>query len=171
MSGSANLHLFERWNRKEARITDGGDPRDYNRPSKIQWAMRLTRVVATRATCPRRQVGAIIFDEDGQILSTGYNGPSRGVPHCLTDPCGGQGAASGESLDKCIAVHAEQNAILQCGPIQRAMVLAVSTSPCDSCMKLLMNTPIQMILFDEIYDKKVLQQWLNQGRAAYLIPH
>ena len=85
------------------------------RPSWDEYFMEITDLVATRATCLRRKVGATIV-KDRRILATGYNGPPKGVPHC--DELGGcirekLGIPSGERQELSRAVHAEQNAIIQ----------------------------------------------------------
>ena len=85
------------------------------RPSWDEYFMQICRVVATRSTCLRRQVGAILVSER-RILSTGYNGAPKGLAHCAD--LGGcyreqLSVPSGERQELCRALHAEQNAIIQ----------------------------------------------------------
>src|SRR5665648_829795 len=84
------------------------------RPSWDRYFMQLAFVVAGRSTCLRRQVGAVMVKEK-QILSTGYNGSPSGLLHCDEVGCLRQslGVPSGERLEICRAVHAEQNALVQ----------------------------------------------------------
>jgi dCMP deaminase len=53
-----------------------------SRPSIDAWGLALARVVATRSTCLRRAVGAVLVDARGRVLATGYNGVAAGQPHC-----------------------------------------------------------------------------------------
>lgn len=109
--------------------------------------MEMTKIMALRSSCLSRQVGCIIVDESNHVLSSGFNGPPKGVPHCLV--C--QRQIPGQNLDKCMAVHAEQNALLQCPNISRIHTVYVTWSPCITCVKLLMNTSVQRIVYDNEY--------------------
>lgn len=109
--------------------------------------MCIAQVVASRSTCPRKYVGAVIV-RNRTILSTGYNGSIRGMPHC-TD--------IGHMMenDHCVAtIHAEANAIIQAAKngvmIDRA-TLYVTASPCWSCFKQAANAGIERICFGEFY--------------------
>ena len=121
------------------------------RPDKHDWYMQIAQVVSQRATCARRKVGCVIVDIFGNIMSTGYNGVPRGFTHCLDVPCSGAKEKSGEGLDKCAAVHAEQNAIAQCPDINSIKSVYVTTAPCVSCLKLIINTGATHIFFKEDY--------------------
>lgn len=86
-----------------------------SRPDKHQHFLNRAKVVAERSTCLRRKIGAIIVNEDGVELSSGYSGAPRHLEHCtdignclrmdLDIP-------SGQRYELCRAVHAEQNAII-----------------------------------------------------------
>lgn len=122
------------------------------RPSRDLYFTMMSQLVATRATCLRRSVGCILTDIEGRVLATGYNGVARGVRHCNEGhPCAAAHAQSGMSLDGCGAIHAEQNAILQCRDPDRIFTCYVTTSPCVTCVKLLMNTGCRRIIFAERY--------------------
>ena len=91
-----------------------------------RYFMEIARVVASRATCDRKHVGAVIV-RDRTILSTGYNGSIRGLPHC--DEVGHMMEAG-----HCVAtIHAEANAILQAAKngvaIDKADIY-ITASPC-----------------------------------------
>lgn len=121
------------------------------RLSKDEYFLAMLRLVAARGTCPRRQVGAIIATYSGQVVSTGYNGPPREHPHCISEPCPGVGQEPGDS-SKCEAVHAEQNAILQAGDrLKEAYTLYVSCTPCFTCAKMIANTCIKRVVVLEPY--------------------
>jgi dCMP deaminase len=109
--------------------------------------MEIARVVASRATCDRKNVGAVIV-RDRTILSTGYNGSIRGLPHC--DEVGHM-----MENDHCVAtIHAEANAILQAAKngvaIDRSDIY-ITASPCWPCFKMIANAGIQRIVFGEFY--------------------
>ena len=133
------------------------------RPDLDTYFLKMARVVATRATCVRRQVGCVLVDARGRTLSTGYNGPPSGEPHCTEHPCLGAGAPRGEGLDLCAAVHAEANALLTCYDIWAIKVCYVTHSPCLGCVKLLRNTSCQRVVFREEYahDDLAKARWLN----------
>lgn len=126
------------------------------RPSNDEYYLRMLELVASRSTCGRRHVAAIIVDEDKHVLSTGYNGVPRDFPHCRDTggehdrACEGRLDKSGDS-SRCLAVHAEQNALLQCHDIMRAHTLYVSCSPCFTCAKMIANTRIKRVVCMEAY--------------------
>src|SRR5690242_9266810 len=118
-----------------------------NRVSWDEYFMNVARVVATRATCDRKHVGAVLV-RDKTILSTGYNGSIRGMPHCTE---------AGHMMEDghCVAtIHAESNAILQAAKngvgIDGATVY-VTASPCWTCFKQIANTGMRRIVFGEFY--------------------
>lgn len=85
-----------------------------SRPTKDEYFLRIARDVALRSTCLRRQYGAVIVSGD-VIVSTGYNGAARGEPNCCdVGECWREahGIPHGEQYEKCRAVHAEENALL-----------------------------------------------------------
>ena len=115
--------------------------------------MNIARQVATRSTCDRKHVGAVIV-RDKTILSTGYNGSIRGMPHCDD---------VGHDIDggHCVAtIHAEANALLQAaknGVRIEGAELYTTASPCWSCFKLIANAGIRTIYYGEFYrDRKSL---------------
>ncbi len=109
--------------------------------------MEIARVVASRATCDRKHVGAVLV-RDRTILSTGYNGSIRGMPHC--DEVGHLMEGG-----HCVAtIHAEANAILQAARNGVRIGEAdcyITASPCWPCFKLLANAGIQRIVYGEFY--------------------
>lgn len=117
------------------------------RASWDEYFMNIAEVVASRSTCDRKRVGAVLV-RDRTILSTGYNGSIHGMPHC--DEVG-----HWLENDHCIAtIHAEQNAILQAarnGISTNHSIVYVTASPCWSCFKSLTNAGIQRIVFREFY--------------------
>lgn len=112
-----------------------------------EYFMSIARQAATRSTCDRKHVGAVIV-RDKTILSTGYNGSIRGMPHC---------DEVGHVMENghCVAtVHAEANAIIQAaknGVRIDGADLYTTASPCWSCFKLIANAGIRTIYFGEFY--------------------
>ncbi len=109
--------------------------------------MNIARQAATRSTCDRKHVGAVIV-RDKTILSTGYNGSIRGMPHC--DDVGHLMEAG-----HCVAtVHAEANAIIQAAKngvrIEEAEIYTTA-SPCWDCFKLVVNAGIRTVYYGEFY--------------------
>jgi dCMP deaminase len=137
------------------------------RPTLDEYFIAMARLVASRGTCPRRQVGCILADGLGRVLSTGYNGAPSGQPHCEDEPCPGRGAPSGSSLDLCAAIHAEQNAIMFCADVRAIETCYCTAFPCASCAKLLLNTSCKRIVFVEDYPSggAAQQLWRRAGRT------
>lgn len=125
---------------------------NYLRPFKEVTLVEVAEVISKRSTCQRRRVGCVIANEYGWILSTGYNGVARGLPHCTSEaPCPGVKYPSGTNLDACNATHAEQSAVAQLREPLEAYALIVTTSPCVSCVKLILITNIRHILYIKEY--------------------
>lgn len=135
------------------------------RPTLDQTYIEIATVMAKRATCPRRKVGAVIVDGNGYILSTGYNGQPRGFVHCHEEPCAGADLPSGQGLELCEALHAEQNAIARLKEPFSAKTLYCTTAPCIACTKLALATGIETIIFNEDYGTSGRDLWLKAGRT------
>lgn len=141
------------------------------RPSVDELYLGIAELMATRGTCPRRQVGCVLVDAKGRILSAGYNGVASGRPHCVDNPCPGAGLATGQGLDRCEALHAEQNAILLLADPWKVHTAYVTVSPCISCIKLLLGTSCQRIVCREIYPHpEALEWWSQAGRELISQP-
>lgn len=136
-----------------------------SRPPVGLYMMGIAQIVATRATCCRRSVGCVLVNKHNHIIATGYNGVAAGRPHCTEAPCPGANAPSGQSLDLCQALHAEQNALLQCKDMYDIEAAYVTASPCVTCLKLLLNTSCKAIYFiDEYPHAAAKQMWVEAGR-------
>lgn len=116
--------------------------------------MNIAREVATRATCDRKHVGAVIVRERS-ILATGYNGSLRGLAHCDDE---GHLMEDGHCVR---TVHAEANAIVQAarnGVRIEGSTIYVTASPCWGCFRLIVNAGIVRIVFGEFYrDPKIFE--------------
>lgn len=121
------------------------------RQTRDEYFLSMLALVSGRSTCARRSVGAIITDINGHVLATGYNGPPRGMAHCTDEqPCPGRNDPPGDTR-RCLAVHAEQNVLLQTHRIDLAHTMYVSSTPCFVCAKLICNTPIKNVVSLQAY--------------------
>ena len=135
------------------------------RLSKDEYFVRMADLVSQRATCKRRAVGCVLVSAAGHVLATGYNGVPAGSTHCIDVPCPGFGFASGHGLDSCEAIHAEQNALLQCKDVSLIHTAYVTTLPCMTCAKLLMNTGCKRIVYGQEYPQQEAKEfWKKNGR-------
>lgn len=135
------------------------------RLSSDEYFLAMAVLVSLRGTCARRKVGCVLVDEGKRVLATGYNGVAKGVPHCLDRPCSSAKSASGTNLVNCGAVHAEQNALLQCKNVDDIRTIYCTASPCDSCIKLFLNTDAERIVFLEPYQElQPMKLWTQMGR-------
>jgi dCMP deaminase len=137
------------------------------RPSWDEYFMQITDLVATRSTCLRRKVGAILV-RDRQILSTGYNGAPSGLAHCLEVGClrEQENVPSGQRHEMCRAIHAEQNAIIQAarhGVSIVGAILYTTHQPCVICTKMLINVSVEKIYYREGYPDELSKQMLAQA--------
>ncbi len=130
---------------------------------RVSWEtyfMNIAKEVSTRSTCDRKSVGAVIV-RDKNILSTGYNGSIKGLPHC--------DEAGHEMVDgHCVrTTHAEANVIAQAaknGVRVDAAEIFVTASPCYNCFKIIANSGIKTIYYDEFYrDERILEHAQEAG--------
>jgi len=139
----------------------------HTRPSWDDYFMALAELVATRSTCLRRQVGAVLV-RDKHILTTGFNGAPAGMDHCLNIGCirDEMKIASGTRQEICRAVHAEQNAIIQCalhGVSSQNSVIYVTHQSCTICTKILINAGVKRIVYKNPYPDKFAQKLIDEA--------
>ena len=126
------------------------------RQSWPEYFMELAEKLATRSTCDRASVGAVIVNSDNRIVSTGYNGSVANNPHCDD---------VGHTLrdGHCIAtIHAEINAITYCareGVALKGTTLYVTHFPCLNCTKSIIAAGITKVVYKNDYrvDEYVLE--------------
>jgi dCMP deaminase len=143
------------------------------RPSWDEYFMGIARLAATRSTCLRRQVGAVIV-KDKKILTTGYNGAPSGLKHCLDIGClrDKLKIPSGERHELCRATHAEQNAIVQAalfGVSIDGATMYSTTQPCILCTKLIINAGIKRIVIQHSYPDRMSMQMLKEAKVKVQI--
>lgn len=112
--------------------------------------MNIAKAVAARSTCLRRQYGAVIVADD-EIIATGYNGAPRGEANCCdvgrcyckehSTPIDAHAARHGDQYGTCVAVHAEQNAI-----ISATLYLACLDDSCNICDRMIKNAGITRVV-------------------------
>jgi dCMP deaminase len=122
------------------------------RISRDEYYMNIAVDVAQRSTCLRRQIGAVIVNGD-VIISTGYNGNPRGMPHCEQIGCirDELNIPSGERTEICTGVHAEMNTLIFAGKESRGGTLYTTIVPCSNCAKMIVNAGIQRVVYCEGY--------------------
>lgn len=138
------------------------------RPDWDSYFMKMAELVSTRSTCMRRQVGAVIV-QDKHIVATGYNGAPRGIIHCdergecLREKLG---VPSGERHELCMALHAEQNAIIQAatsGQTIEGATIYITHQPCIICAKMIINAGIRRIVVKEGYPDQLSVDMLAEA--------
>jgi dCMP deaminase len=129
---------------------------------RVSWDhyfMAIAEQVATRSTCDRKNVGAVIV-RDKTILSTGYNGSLRGAPHC---------SEAGHDMENghCVrTVHAEANAVAQAaknGVMVNGSDIYVTASPCLTCFKLVANCGIRRVFYKEFYRDERITEYAKEA--------
>jgi len=143
-----------------------------NRPSWDQYFMDITRLVATRSTCLRRQVGAVLV-KGRNILASGYNGVPSGITHCDADGClrARLNVPSGERHELCRGLHAEQNSIIQAarhGVNIDGATLYCTTMPCIICTKMIINAGIVRIIYAEGYADELAREMISEAAIEVL---
>jgi dCMP deaminase len=145
---------------KEKRMSD-------ERVSWHEYFMGIAEQVASRSTCDRKHIGAVIV-RDRTILSTGYNGSLRGAPHC---------DEAGHDMENghCVrTVHAEANAVAQAaknGVMLNESEIYVTASPCLTCFKLVANCGIRAVYYGEFYrDERITAYAREAGVTLVHMP-
>lgn len=132
------------------------------RPGWTEYFLDIARAVGRRSTCLRRRYGAIIV-KDRIIVSTGYNGAPRGEANCIdTGACERERlhVPKGQNYELCVAVHAEQNAIINADPAKmkgatiyieglNADGTLASGKPCLLCRRMLQNAMVVEAVYRE----------------------
>ena len=140
---------------------------EVSRPSWHEYFMGIAGLVATRSTCIRRKVGAVLVKER-RILCSGYNGAPTGIAHCEETGCLRQQlkVPSGEKHELCRGVHAEQNAIIQAafhGISVRGATLYCTHQPCSICAKMIINAGIIKVYFGDKYNDPMSETMFYQA--------
>lgn len=137
------------------------------RPTWDQYFMRMAFMAASRSSCTRRKVGAVIV-KDNNVIATGYNGPPAGLANCDIVGCirDDLDVPSGERHELCRGLHAEQNAIIQAavhGSSIRDAMIYTTTHPCVVCSKMIINSHIHEIVYAEGYPDELAELMLIES--------
>lgn len=143
-------------------------PTIQQRPSWDEYFMGLAEATATRSTCLRHKLGAVLV-KDRRILATGYNGAPRGMKHCLEIGClrDKLKIPSGTRHEICRAVHAEQNTIIQTarhGETTQDSEIFITHEPCAVCVKILINAGVKRIVFKTGYPDDFAKKLLKEAK-------
>jgi dCMP deaminase len=138
------------------------------RPDNDTYFIRMAELVATRSTCLRRQVGAVVVKEK-RVLSTGYNGAPKGLKHCEEVGCIREQyhIESGTRHELCRGVHAEQNAVIQAayfGVSIKDATMYTTDFPCVMCAKIIINAGIREIVFKDEYVDPLSKEILDESK-------
>ncbi|MFA4858488.1 MAG: cytidine/deoxycytidylate deaminase family protein [Candidatus Margulisiibacteriota bacterium] len=139
-----------------------------SRPAWDQYFLKITEDVSERATCVKRQVGAIIV-KNNRILSTGYNGAPKGMPHCGEVGCLRKEmlVPSGQRHELCRGLHAEQNAIIQAavhGVSIDGGTMYCNYQPCAICVKMILNAGIKKLVYSGGYPDELAQELMKTSK-------
>lgn len=138
-----------------------------SRPTWDEYFLEIAKLVASRSTCMRRQVGTVLV-KDNRVLATGYNGAPSQLPHCYEVGCLREkmGVPPGERHELCRGLHAEQNAVIQAayhGVSVKGAVLYSTHFPCVICTKMLINAGIRRVVYLEGYPDALSEQMLKEA--------
>jgi dCMP deaminase len=147
------------------------------RPDNDTYFMRMADLVATRSTCLRRQVGAVVVKEK-RVLTTGYNGAPKGLKHCAEVGCVRMqnNIESGTRHELCRGVHAEQNAVIQAayfGASIKDATIYTTTYPCAMCTKILVNAGIREVVYKDDYVDPLSREIMEESGVVvrrYQVP-
>ncbi len=129
------------------------------RPAWDEYFLAMANCVATRATCDRKHVGAIIVDKRMRIISTGYNGSAKGQPHCDDE---GHLLKEVDGRESCVrTLHAESNALDDAGRRADGGTIYVTVIPCFNCAKRIVNAGITRVIWSELYQSQNTQMVID----------
>jgi len=137
------------------------------RPTWHEYFLDIATLVATRGTCPRKQVGTLLV-QDNRIIATGYNGSIPRMPHCTDGGC--------DMVDgHCVRTnHAELNALLQAARYGVSTVGAsayCTLEPCWPCFRALVTAGVTKIYFKELYARDPRVDAVLAVRDGLLLRH
>jgi dCMP deaminase len=131
------------------------------RISKHEMFMQMAEITASRSTCQRRHVGALVTDAEGySVLALGYNGNAKG----LDNNC------DRETPGDCGCIHAEVNTLIKSPFYQGDLIMYTTTYPCIDCAKLILNSRVRTIYYREDYREDTgIKLLLAQGLKVYFL--
>ena len=158
----------------------------WSRLSKDEYYLNIAKAVSARSPCIRRQFGAIIVKNDA-VISTGYNGPARGVVNCMDVGCikNELDLPPYTGYDYCPGVHAEENALLNAARHGSSVLdgtlylygqrfngdSLTEGRPCDRCKRAIINAGIKKVVtksVDGVIHKYKVSEWVKEDTENYL---
>ena len=139
------------------------------RPSWDQYFMDIAKLICTRATCLRRNVGAVLV-KNKRIIATGYNGTLTKLPHCDKVGCLREknNIPSGQRQELCRGMHAEANALLFAstyGIDMHNATMYSTNQPCVSCAKMIIQAGIKRVVFEGYYPDRLAVQLFKEAKV------
>jgi dCMP deaminase len=139
----------------------------FNRLSRNEYYMKLAEITAQRTNCIKRGVGCVIVKDD-RIISIGYNGTPKNTLNCYEggcERCNDKLIPSGEKLDLCKCLHAEENALLFCDFFKTEnSVMYITHFPCLTCSKKIIQAGVKQIYYLNHYnDNRSMIYLQNSG--------
>ena len=143
-----------------------------DRPDWDEYFMDMADLAATRASCLRRKVGAVLV-KNKKVLATGYNGAPKDIPHCEVTGCLREEmkVPSGERHEICRGVHAEQNLVAQAafhGVKTEGSTVYCTHQPCIICTKILINAGVDKIYYKNAYSDEFAEKLLEESNIELL---
>jgi dCMP deaminase len=144
------------------------------KPDWDEYFLNIAEAVATRADCNRGKIGTVLV-RDRRILSTGYNGAPRGLPHCSEVGCLIKKELNneGQVTERCIrTVHAELNVITQAalhGVSTHDSTLYGIYKPCSVCMKALINAGVRRVVCKRDYHDDLTDKFAAEAGIEIVI--
>jgi len=126
------------------------------RPTWDEYFLQFAVLTSKRSNCLRRSVGCVLVNSNNRILSTGMNGTPRGIENCFNGGCArcnDKTIKSGDQLENCLCIHAEENALLFCDFTKiEGSTLYCTHFPCTTCVKKIIQVNIKRIVYLHEYD-------------------
>ncbi|KAF9406093.1 Deoxycytidine monophosphate (dCMP) deaminase [Podila epigama] len=127
---------------------------DLLRPSWDSYFMYLANLAARRSNCMKRRVGCVLVREK-RVIATGYNGTPKNLTNCNDGGCNRCNAATpcGKGLDRCLCMHAEENALLEAGRerVGQGSTIYCNTCPCLGCAIKIVQVGVSEVVYSESY--------------------
>ncbi|KAG0020477.1 Deoxycytidine monophosphate (dCMP) deaminase [Entomortierella chlamydospora] len=127
---------------------------DLLRPSWDSYFMYLANLAARRSNCMKRRVGCVLVREK-RVIATGYNGTPKNLDNCNNGGCSrcNQATPCGRGLDRCLCMHAEENALLEAGRerVGSGSTIYCNTCPCLGCAIKIVQVGVSQVVYSESY--------------------
>ncbi|KAF9973469.1 Deoxycytidine monophosphate (dCMP) deaminase [Actinomortierella ambigua] len=147
---------------------------DLLRPSWDSYFMHLADLAARRSNCMKRRVGCVLVREK-RVIATGYNGTPKNLKNCNEGGCGRCNSATpcGKGLDRCLCMHAEENALLEAGRerIGSGSIIYCNTCPCLGCAIKIVQVGVSQVVFSESYGMDELTAEVFRKAGVVLRQH